>query len=70
MGSLEKRIKSLEGRVVGQPENPHASAARQRIIWALDWLARERRRQWVAFEDLVLETEVDREAWAGPHPSG
>jgi hypothetical protein len=63
MGSLERRIEALERRV-GQPENPHAAAARERIVWSLDRIALLRVRQGVVANDLVLETEEDREAWA------
>ena len=63
MGSLERRMEALEGRM-GPQENPQATAQRERIVWALDRVALLRYRQGVAYDDLVLETEEDREAWA------
>ena len=51
----------LEGRIE-PPEDPNAEARRKTIRAALETLARLRREQGVAGEDVVSETEEEREA--------
>ena len=61
MGSLNGRLVRLKGRIE-PPENPSAEARRKRVRAALETLARLRREQGVAGDDVVPETEVEREA--------
>jgi hypothetical protein len=56
-------LEKLEA-LMPEPENPDATATHEMIRWALDRIALLRVRQGVAAEDLNLETEEDREAWA------
>ena len=62
MGSLDRRLEALE-ECVGSLENPYAAARRTKVIWALNRMAQLRVRQRVPWDEIVLETEEDREAW-------
>jgi hypothetical protein len=61
VGSLNGRLARLEGRME-PPEDPSAEARRKRVRAALDTLARLRREQGVAGDDVVPETAGEREA--------
>jgi len=63
MGSLERRLEALEGRIE-PPEDAHAADRRKRIREALNTVARLRVRQGVAACDVVPETEDERRACA------
>jgi Asp-tRNA(Asn)/Glu-tRNA(Gln) amidotransferase A subunit family amidase len=63
MSSHKRRLERLED-LIGPPARPDATAAHEKIRRALDRVAALRRRQGVAVEDLSLETDEDREAWA------
>jgi hypothetical protein len=58
----QQRLERLEA-LAPEPESPDAGA-HEKIRRALDRIALLRHRQGVAADDLSLESDEDREAWA------
>jgi hypothetical protein len=59
----QRRLARLEN-LLGEPESPDTAAAHEKTRRALDRVALLRHRQGVAVDDLSLESDEDREAWA------